>query len=143
LRQLLPRCYLRTYLPCKPPAARPAPLRPEATAAARASGLLDPVLTLTLTPTLTLTLIPHAHRPRRVVEVESVRDGSGRCLFEPGALVAAIARVVRPPPPAEDDGGAPRGCPQAAHAPRDAGAAAVGRMQAGAALAGDARAGLM
>jgi hypothetical protein len=114
LRQLLPRCYLRTYLPCKPPAARPAPLRPEATAAARASGLLDPVLTLTLTPTLTLTLIPHAHRPRRVVEVESVRDGSGRCLFEPGALVAA-----------------------------NAGAAAVGRKQAGAALAGDARAGLM
>jgi len=79
-----------------------------------------------------------------VVEVESVRDGSGRCLFEPSALVAAIARVVRPPPPpAEDDGGAQRGCPQAAHAPCEASAAAVGRMQAGAALAGDARAGLM
>lgn len=36
---------------------------------------------------------------RRVVEVDSVRDASGQCLFEPAALVAAIAQVVRPPPP--------------------------------------------
>ncbi|KAK9826457.1 hypothetical protein WJX81_000313 [Elliptochloris bilobata] len=35
---------------------------------------------------------------QRLEEVESVQDSSGRCLFEPVALVAAIARIVRPPP---------------------------------------------
>lgn len=35
---------------------------------------------------------------RHVEEVESVRNSSGQCLFEPAALVAAIARIVRPPP---------------------------------------------